>query len=131
MKNHWILCAALVAGLSSSNGAAFTSNTQGQDLESIVIGLQAEVQELRSELENSQRVTRETVSYLQNMAKTAALMSNTLDTAEQKGFTAGINPASRETLLEGWRAQLSKLQKNVPTLETPKKVDEGRRSSQR
>ena len=119
MKNQWILCAALCAGLSSLDARPFTHATQdesSEDLEAVVLALQAEVEDLRKDIEDSRRVTRETVAYLRSVSKTAAEMSSTLDSAEEKGFTAGINPSSRETLLSGWRKQLNNLQKNVPTL---------------
>ena len=122
MKNHWILCAALGAGLASSNAVPQRAQDDAQDLEAIVLGLQSEVDDLRETVENSERVTRETIAYLEGLSKTSAEMSKTLDSAEQKGFTAGINPSSRETLLSGWRAQLKKLQQNVPSLE--KKSDD-------
>ena len=122
MKNQWILCAALCAGLTGAD-ALGTSAPQGdgRDLEAVVRDLQREVDTLRQEVEDSKRVTRETVAYLQSVSKTAKSMSATLDSAEEKGFTAGINPASRETLLSGWRDQLGALQKNVPSLEPVKR----------
>lgn len=123
MKNHWILCAALGAGLASSNPAPQLAQDNNQDLQAIVLDLQSEVQDLRGMVENSERVTRETIAYLEGISKTSAELSRTLDSAEQKGFTAGINPSSREVLLSGWRAQLAKLQKNVPSL-TKKKAEE-------
>ncbi len=122
MKNHWILCAALGAGLASSNAMPQPAQDDAQDLEAIVLGLQSEMDDLRETVENSERVTRETIAYLEALSKTSAQMSKTLDSAEEKGFTAGINPSSRETLLSGWRAQLAKLQQNVPSLK--KKSDD-------
>lgn len=133
MKNHWILCAALGAGLASFNGAPSIEGAQDdrQDLQTMVIELQSEVQELRTMAENSERVTRETIAYLTTLSKTSSELSKTLDSAEEKGFTAGINPSSRETLLSGWRAQLAKLQENVPSLTKKKKPETGRSLSRR
>ena len=133
MKNHWILCAALGAGLASSGVAPSIEGAQDdrQDLQSMVIELQSEVQELREMAENSERVTRETIAYLTTLSKTSSELSKTLDSAEEKGFTAGINPSSRETLLSGWRAQLAKLQENVPSLTKKKKPETGRGLSRR
>lgn len=130
MKNHWILCAALGAGLASSNVAP-NAQDDSVDLKATVLNLEAEVQELRVTVENSERVTRETIAYLQTISKSSAQLSKTLDSVEDKGFTAGINPASRETLLSGWRTSLSKLQKNVPSLEKKKKGKAERKGSWR
>lgn len=130
MKNHWILCAALGAGIASSN-AASNSQDERVDIEATVVELQTEVQELREIVENSERVTRETIAYLQTVSKSSAQLSKTLDSVEDKGFTAGINPSSRETLLSGWRTSLSKLQKNVPSLKEEKKDEAGRKNSWR
>lgn len=123
MKNPWILAVGLCAGLVGFDGTLGSAQDEvTEDIESVVLSLTTEVEELRTELEDSRRVTRETVAYLNAVSKTAAEMSKTLDSVEEKGFTAGINPASRETLLSGWRSQLKALQKNVPTLE--KETDE-------
>ena len=131
MKNTWILCVGLCAGLAGfdgpSNGWGARQDEVTEDLETVVLSLQSEVEELREEVEESRRVTRETVAYLNSVSKTAAEMSKTLDSVEAKGFTAGINPSSRETLLAGWRSQLAALQKNVPSLEKEaSKAESGR-----
>ena len=100
--------------------------------------LMAEIMELREEVntltervENSERIHRETLSYLGGISAQAKKMEGTLKSAETKGFTAGINPASRETLLEGWRDQLGGLQKNVPTMEAKQEEAKGRRFGRR
>lgn len=91
----------------------------GQDaekagLEAEVQALSAEVAELTSRLEEAERRVDQAVEYLERSQKAAAEMTKTLAASEEAGFTFGINPKSRELLLEGWRKQLSELQKGVP-----------------
>jgi hypothetical protein len=52
--------------------------------------------------------------YLRDQAQAAKTLSEVLDEAEAKGFTAGINPDSRTLLLGGWRAQLAGAQNGLP-----------------
>ena len=63
----------------------------------------------------------QTVRYLDTNAKEAKAMMSTLEKAETEGFTKGINYPARETLLAGWRKQLTGLGKNLPGA----KKDEG------
>jgi hypothetical protein len=53
--------------------------------------LEAQVQEIRGTMEAQQQAAKSLLT--------------SLDAAEEAGFTAGINPKSREILLEAWRAQ--------------------------
>jgi hypothetical protein len=53
--------------------------------------LEARVQEMRGTMDAQQ--------------KAAASLLTSLDAAEEAGFTSGINPRSREILLQAWRAQ--------------------------
>ncbi|MFT7668171.1 MAG: cell division septum initiation protein DivIVA [Planctomycetota bacterium] len=52
--------------------------------------------------------------YIQEQAVAADAMVSTIATMEVQGFTKGINFGSRETMLAGWRAQLSSTQKGLP-----------------
>ena len=90
--------------------------------------LKAEVQRLRVRMAGSNdegdqadsqnakmnRDIEQVLAYLRQQSEAAKAMAQTLDTAEEKGFTAGINPDSRTTMLAGWRAQLQAQQTNVP-----------------
>lgn len=127
MKNTWILSSALVAGLFAPN----LQDGGDDELLAEIMELREEVNTLTERVENSERIHRETLNYLNGLANQAKKMEGTLESAESKGFTAGINPASRETLLEGWRTQLGGLQKNVPTMEPKKEEPQGRRFGQR
>ncbi|MCP5024119.1 MAG: hypothetical protein GY930_20420 [bacterium] len=73
-------------------------------------------------LETSVQKLRGTVETQRNAA-TALLKS--LDAAEKAGFTAGINPKSREILLGAWRAQAKALGK------PSKKDDKTKKGSRR
>ncbi len=64
--------------------------------------------------DQARRDMEQVVLYLRDQAQAAKLLQETLDAVEAKGFTAGINPDSRATLLAGWRAQLAAMQANVP-----------------
>ncbi|MDF1836237.1 MAG: hypothetical protein P1V35_00075 [Planctomycetota bacterium] len=73
--------------------------------------LEAHVQEMRGSMEAQQ--------------KAAAALLTSLDAAEEAGFTAGINPKSREILLGAWRAQAKAL--GSPA----KKPEEGKKGKKR
>lgn len=56
----------------------------------------------------------QTVDYLRRQAGQAEDLLRTLDESEDAGFTAGINPRSRELLLAGFRAAASEAQVGLP-----------------
>ncbi len=58
------------------------------------------------------------VSWARAQGAAALALQDTLQDAREKGFTAGINPASREALLAGFDALAASLRK-LPTPETP------------
>ena len=128
MKNQWILGLGMVTGLVGWTGAVNQDDDIIIDQETELADLRAEVEELSEKIDNSERVMRETIAYLEALGKTASSMESTLSEAEKAGFTAGINPRSREVLLAGWRKQLGQLQKGVPSLE---KKDSGKGNNPR
>jgi len=69
---------------------------------------------MSADLERATGLLDQTVRYLRDQSQGAAAMAGTLDASERAGFTKGINYASRELLLAGWRAQLAAQQKGVP-----------------
>ncbi|MBL4771311.1 MAG: hypothetical protein JKY61_09245 [Planctomycetes bacterium] len=73
--------------------------------------LEARVQEMRGTMDAQQ--------------KAASALLSSLDAAQEAGFTAGINPKSREILLQAWRAQAKAV--GSPT----KKKEEGKKGSRR
>ena len=111
----------LLAALSLLLAAALT---HGQDetqasLEDRVAALQVEVATLRTDLEEA-RTDLETVqAFLEKSAKEAEAMRGVLDQSEEAGFTFGINPRSREILLQGWRKQLANQAKGLPKKQAP------------
>lgn len=58
------------------------------------------------------------VAWARAQGAAASTLQDTLKEAREKGFTAGINPASREALLAGFDTLASSLRKQ-PTPETP------------
>jgi hypothetical protein len=54
------------------------------------------------------------VAYVNAQAQAAAALQLSLAESEEKGFTYGINPESREVMLAGFRQFLSTLQTDVP-----------------
>lgn len=80
-----------------------------------------ELEELRGKLDALQQEAKlqsaridQLTRYLEAQAKAAQAMQDTLAQSEKEGFTYGINPRSREILLNGWREQLSTLQRDLP-----------------
>lgn len=101
-------------------GALGSGQDQAKDsLEQQVSALREEVRALRAELDETRALADETAAYLQRRSKSAADMSQVLSASEEAGFTFGINPRSRELLLEGWRRELSDAQKGVPGAPKP------------
>ncbi|MEO0651850.1 MAG: hypothetical protein AAFZ65_14335 [Planctomycetota bacterium] len=95
-----------------------------QDLLGRVELLEGTVQQLRADLgvvagEQKAQATLvdETVSYLGRQATQAEKMVSVLADSEARGFTAGINPKSREVLLDGFRAMFDEAQAGVPGAE--------------
>lgn len=125
---------ALVLVLLVGAGVGF-SQGQGPDkpdpmkrVEAVEKDLEAQRQKcdaLAADLEATKAQLKETLAYLDAQAKSASAMAATLDESERLGFTFGINPDSRHTLLRGWREQLTVAQQPVapatpPTIEAPK-----------
>jgi hypothetical protein len=120
MKQH-LTSLALGALLVLSLGAAAQESRQASTLEERVQTLEAQLEATREELRGlAQAAATEAAAldevhdYLAAVGRSAEAMAKTLDRAEQQGFVAGINYPSRETLLRGWREQLSTLGQGVP-----------------
>lgn len=64
---------------------------------------------------------------LRGQAESIAALEGALGRAEAAGFTAGINPKSREELLAGWRAYLSAQKEKLGQLEAKPKAEAGPR----
>lgn len=114
MKNTIAVPLGLLAALTLS-GAAMGPSAQEEVVgDDETIELAAEIDALRADLEQTTALLDQTLAYLATQADASAAMAATLDEAEALGFTAGINHGSREVLLAGWRAQLDRMQSNVP-----------------
>lgn len=126
-----ILPLALVASAVASLAFA-ASPTQEAPLERLA-ALEKELAELKSKVAGleqggantelgralaEERARGEALTSWARAQGTAALaLQDALKDAREKGFTAGINPASRETLLAGMNALAASLRK-LPTPET-------------
>lgn len=53
-------------------------------------------------------------TYLQAQADSMNAFGQAVDVAEQRGFAAGINPASREALIAAWRERVRAARRDVP-----------------
>ena len=114
-----VLCAggALIASLLSFGPAP----TPQQDPNKALAALQAQITELEAKVESCQE-------FMQQLAAAGKELTEALARSEAEGFTAGINPRSREVLLEGLRTQAKAMQ-SVDAKE-PSKVT-GRRQGRR
>ena len=95
-------------------------------LERQVTELTAKLQTVSEDVSDQRQLVDQTVSYTGRQAAAAKKLMDSLDASEQAGFTAGINPRSREVLLEGWRAQAREAQEGLPGVED-EKARSGRR----
>lgn len=117
-----VLCAAsLLLGLATAQSPAAPEQDVAT-LRAEVAALRAEVDKLKStdtsELEKQLEETRALVDQLAAWSRTQAAgadaLTKTLTESQEKGFTFGINPESREVLLAGFRSFASGLQEGVP-----------------
>ncbi|MEX1024230.1 MAG: hypothetical protein WD226_04050 [Planctomycetota bacterium] len=84
-----------------------------------VQALEAELSGLKKGQAELEVTLTAVVTYLDQRADAALQMSKSLDIVEAKGFTAGINPNSRELLLSSWRAFLAAEGATLPKLVAP------------
>lgn len=111
MKLHTI--SAVLAAPLFLVGPMVQDGGQG-DLSALVAEQGQKLSELRIELTETQDRLEMTLTYLQQQAEAAKALEGSLSQVEALGFTAGINPRSRETLLTGWRGYLAGQQTGVP-----------------
>lgn len=104
-----LLFATALAGVLSA-----TQNANDEEGDPGVRALAGEVEKLRADLAETRALLDETVEYLHQRAKDGEALSRVVDSSEQAGFTFGINPRSREVLIQGWRNDLTALQKGLP-----------------
>lgn len=121
-----VLLAALVGGMAFSQDPP-ARHPAGQDpvvdriekLEADLATAKLRIEALSTEVSDVKTKMGTTAKYAESQAKAAAEMATVLDQAEREGFTYGINPDSRHTLLRGWRDLLATAQKEVPEVEAP------------
>ncbi len=109
------LVAALFIGASAFSYAQDDAASLTQE----VAALREDVAALRAELDEANALLDSTLAYLDRRSKSAAQMAGVLSASEEAGFTFGINPRSRQLLLEGWRKELSDRQKDLPGKPAP------------
>lgn len=109
-KRELILALGLVGAVLCA-GALPQDPEGGQDP---IEALQEELAEVKAELASTRALLDETVLYLNEQAKGARDLLAVYQSAEEAGFTAGINYQSREILLAGWRKQVAAQQKGLP-----------------
>lgn len=110
-KNHWIGLGLVVA-----LGGAATSGAQQpqQDLEPRVAALEGALQRSSERTRELEERTERLEAYVQGLARSSESLAASLQAAEEAGFTAGINPRSRELLLAGWRSHLATQRAGLP-----------------
>lgn len=133
MKQHKSLLIAFGLGafLLALSGQAQEHPLQAQDdlaqrveaLETELAAARAESAGLSQELAASAQTLDALVEWVGAQAKQADALTATLQSAEEQGFTAGINYQSRETLLAGWRKALAETSKGLPKEEPKSKAD--------
>lgn len=73
-------------------------------------GSDPEVAKLKTEVEALAKKVESFEAFLTAQEKAGKAFADALSKSEAEGFTAGINPGSREILLEGLRAQADAMQ---------------------
>lgn len=134
MKSPLITVLVVAAALS---GLAFTRPAAQQaTLEERVQALEAQLaqqgsaeQAMAEDVEELKQLAEATVAYLEAQAKAASKMEATLAKSEDEGFTYGINPRSREILLDGWRDTLATMQTDLPGAKESKQATRSARRS--
>ena len=91
---------AAAAAIALATGLGVSQDTDDSALEQRVVALEQQLEVVQT--------------YLQAQAESAQKLSKALDASEEQGFTYGINPESRKTLLKGFRTQAAAAQKNLP-----------------
>ncbi|QDU68030.1 hypothetical protein [Engelhardtia mirabilis] len=116
-----LTAAALAGGHAASRPEVASLQQDKATLEERVLTLESKVAELSRRMEQvaadastSRQKTDQTVDYLRRQAKQAERLKQSLDVSEEAGFTAGINPRSREVLLEAFRGVASEAQVGLP-----------------
>lgn len=102
MKTYALAAFALLA-------VAFLPSAQQQPKDGPMDRLQVVERDLaqaKDKLARQETELAELKAWMAAQQAAAKAMQATLDESEQAGFTYGINPESRTTLLRGWRAQL-------------------------
>jgi len=127
MKQQPLLLSLLAAAALLSITAYAEKAQDARTLEERVDSLEQEVQAMRATLAGLGEASSAGASqldainaYLKKQAQSAKRMEETLAEAESLGFVAGINHASRSTLLSGWRDSLAVRQKGLPGPSTDK-----------
>ncbi len=90
-------------------------------LEQRVAGLEAQLGELARRQLESEKKLDDVLLYLEKQSQAAGAVLTELDSSEQLGFTAGINPQSRQVLLAAFRGYYGEEQKDVPEKRRVKK----------
>ena len=81
--------------------------------------LEAKIAELVQRERELAKEHDQVLAYFAKQSQAASILLAELDSCETLGFTAGINPQSREVLLAGFRAYYAEEQKDVPAKPVP------------
>ena len=79
--------------------------TKDGPLERLMV-VEKELAQTKDKLAKQQAELTELKDWVAAQKSSAKGMKSTLESAEKAGFTFGINPESRHTLLRGWREHL-------------------------
>lgn len=125
---HALLPALLLGSALLAGGAWSEERAQNADLETRVAELERRLsesdklaQQLADEQASLRATNKSTLAYLERQARAATAMQAVLDSSEKQGFTAGINPNSRITLLAGLRSLYDTAASDLPKAPGPEK----------
>jgi hypothetical protein len=93
--------------------------------------LEAVIQRQQETLERVEARLGALESYARAQASAEEAFVTATRAAREAGFAAGINPRSRELLLEAWAARAAAAAKGLPGAPEPSAPEEGRRPRRR
>ena len=129
--NRNLLLSLLLLLFAGSSLALTRTQDENESLEERVQALEAQVASMRrasdgaglsKKVADMSDLLDETVSHLYRQSEGAGHLRDALTESEEKGFTFGINPESREVMLAGLRSFIDAVQQELPPM--PEDEDE-------
>jgi uncharacterized coiled-coil protein SlyX len=90
------------------------------ELEPRVVALEAQLETMSKTVDELAQKNAQLERFFAAQSRQASALRTSLADAEKNGFTAGINPKSREVLLAGFRGYVDGIEAALPTTKSEK-----------